>query len=110
MTALWGISFDATPISGVVVEFVKTARHFADRGHRVLLDLGYDIKADKDLFFQPYRDEGTLLPDWVELARVAGSATSQAMTSSSSPMCCETWSSVASRNPGSSLSHTRSPT
>ncbi|MBP2327971.1 glycosyltransferase involved in cell wall biosynthesis [Kibdelosporangium banguiense] len=72
MTALWGISFDATPISGVVVEFVKTARHFADRGHRVLLDLGYDIKADKDLFFQPYRDEGTLLPDWVELARVAG--------------------------------------
>ncbi|MET0136416.1 MAG: glycosyltransferase [Kibdelosporangium sp.] len=72
MTALWGISFDATPISGVVVEFVKTAGYFAERGHRVLLDLGYDIKADKDLFFRPYRDEGALLPDWVQLARVDG--------------------------------------
>jgi glycosyltransferase involved in cell wall biosynthesis len=72
MTALWGISFDATPMSGVVVEFAKTARHFAEKGHRVLFDLGYDIKADKDLFFQPYRDEGALLPEWVELARVDG--------------------------------------
>ncbi|MET0235681.1 MAG: glycosyltransferase [Kibdelosporangium sp.] len=72
MTALWGISFDATPISGVVVEFVKTAGHFVEQGHRVLLDLGYDIKADKDLFFRPYRDEGELLPDWVRLVRVDG--------------------------------------
>jgi len=38
----------------------------------VLLDLGYDIKADKDLFFQPYTGEDALLPDWVELARVDG--------------------------------------
>jgi glycosyltransferase involved in cell wall biosynthesis len=72
MTSLWGISFDATPISGVVVEFVKTARHFADRGHAVLLDLGYDIKADKFAFFRPYRDERELLPEWVRLARVDG--------------------------------------
>ncbi|GAB3809323.1 hypothetical protein [Micromonospora zhanjiangensis] len=72
MKTLWGVSFDATPISGVVVEFVKTARIFAERGHRVLLDLGYDIKADKNAFFRPYRREADLLPDWLELARVPG--------------------------------------
>jgi glycosyltransferase involved in cell wall biosynthesis len=72
MTALWGVSFDATPISGVVVEFVKTARLFADRGHTVLLDLGYDIKADKNAFFRPYGDELELLPDWLRLVRVDG--------------------------------------
>ncbi|RSM86514.1 glycosyltransferase [Kibdelosporangium aridum] len=72
MTGLWGISFDATPISGVVVEFVKTAKHFADRGMPVVLDLGYDIKADKDAFFRPYQDEAQLLPEWVLLGRIAG--------------------------------------
>ncbi|WDZ83390.1 glycosyltransferase [Micromonospora cathayae] len=72
MTTLWGVSFDATPISGVVVEFVKTARIFHDRGYRVLLDLGYDIKADKHAFHRPYRDESRLFPDWLELARVDG--------------------------------------
>ncbi|ALG11518.1 glycosyltransferase [Kibdelosporangium phytohabitans] len=72
MTALWGISFDATPISGVVVEFVKTAKHFADRDRRVVLDLGYDIKADKGAFFRPYTDESRLLPDWVDLGRIGG--------------------------------------
>jgi len=70
MTALWGISFDATPISGVIVEFVKTARVFHDRGYHVHLDLGYDIKADKNSFFRPYRDESSLLPDWVHLSRL----------------------------------------
>ncbi len=69
---LWGISFDATPISGVVVEFVKTARILHQRGYRVHLDLGYDVKADKNAFFQPYRDEAALLPDWVRLARIDG--------------------------------------
>ncbi|OXM69319.1 glycosyltransferase [Amycolatopsis vastitatis] len=69
---LWGVSFDATPLSGVVVEFLKTARRFAARGHRVHLDLGYDIKADKGAFFRPYRDEAQLLPGWVTLDRVAG--------------------------------------
>jgi hypothetical protein len=72
MTALWGVSFDATPISGVVVEFVKTAEAFARRGHDVVLDLGYDIKSDKGPFFRPYRDEDALLPDWVRLGRVEG--------------------------------------
>ena len=71
-SALWGVSFDATPLSGLVIEFLKTARLFADRGHRVHLDLGYDIKADKGSFFRPYQDEGDLLPAWVTLDRVAG--------------------------------------
>ncbi|TQK42747.1 glycosyl transferase family 1 [Streptomyces sp. SLBN-118] len=72
MTVLWGVSFDATPISGLVVEFVKAARVFRDQGCRVHLDLGYDIKADKGLFFKPYRDEAALLPDWVRLGRING--------------------------------------
>jgi glycosyltransferase involved in cell wall biosynthesis/GT2 family glycosyltransferase len=71
MSVLWGISFDATPISGLVVEFVKTASVFRDRGHRVHLDLGYDIKADKNAFFRPYREESSALPDWVRLDRAA---------------------------------------
>jgi glycosyltransferase involved in cell wall biosynthesis/GT2 family glycosyltransferase len=72
MSVLWGVSFDATPLSGVVVEFLKTARRLARRGYRVHLDLGYDIKADKDAFFRPYSDEAALLPDWVALDRVDG--------------------------------------
>ena len=72
MGSLWGVSFDATPISGVVVEFVKTAQLFADRGHEVFLDLGYDIKSDKGPFFRPYHEESALLPPWVRLARIAG--------------------------------------
>ena len=71
---LWGTSFDATPLSGVVVEFLKLAEAFRDRGHRVLLDVGYDIKADKGRFFQPYSDEAELLPPWVDLSRVDGLA------------------------------------
>ncbi|MFI6031427.1 glycosyltransferase [Amycolatopsis magusensis] len=70
MTALWGISFDGAPISGLIVEFVKTARLFHDRGIRVHLDLGYDIKADKNAFFRPYTDEAELLPEWIELDRI----------------------------------------
>ncbi|MFD8494326.1 glycosyltransferase [Amycolatopsis sp. NPDC059657] len=72
MSTLWGISFDAAPISGLVVEFVKTARLFRDRGVRVRLDLGYDIKADKNAFFRPYTDESAHLPGWVRLDRVDG--------------------------------------
>ncbi|MBA8928476.1 glycosyltransferase involved in cell wall biosynthesis [Kutzneria viridogrisea] len=72
MTVLWGISFDATPISGLVVEFIKTAKVFHERGHQVHLDLGYEVKADKGAFFRPYRDEADLLPDWVHLDRIEG--------------------------------------
>lgn len=70
MAVLWGVSFDATAMSGVVVEFVKTAELFAERGHRVHLDLGYDIKADKGPFFRPY--SGERMPRWITLDRVAG--------------------------------------
>ncbi|MEV6212316.1 glycosyltransferase [Kitasatospora sp. NPDC051914] len=72
MTVLWGISFDATPVSGVVVEFVKTARLFHGHGHRVHLDLGYDVKADKNAFLRPYGDEAALFPEWVRLDRIDG--------------------------------------
>jgi len=72
MPVLWGVSFDATPLSGVVVEFVKIAKIFHSRGYRVHLDLGYDIKADKNSFFRPYTDEAALLPAWVHLDRVEG--------------------------------------
>ena len=72
MAVLWGVSFDATAVSGVVVEFVKTARVFRDRGYQVHLDLGYDVKADKRAFFKPYGDEARLLPDWVRLNRTDG--------------------------------------
>jgi GT2 family glycosyltransferase/glycosyltransferase involved in cell wall biosynthesis len=70
MGVLWGVSFDATPISGVVVEFIKVANVFHDRGFRVYLDLGYDIKADKQAFFRRYGQEPQLLPDWIHLARI----------------------------------------
>ncbi|MEV6240527.1 glycosyltransferase [Lentzea sp. NPDC051838] len=72
MSVLWGVSFDATAMSGVVVEFLKTAKTFSDRGYEVHLDLGYDVKADKGRFFQPYRHER--VPDWVTLDRVDGIA------------------------------------
>jgi glycosyltransferase involved in cell wall biosynthesis len=57
-------------MSGVVVEFLKTAKHFADQGYDVHLDLGYDIKADKGRFFEDYRHER--VPEWVTLDRVDG--------------------------------------
>jgi glycosyltransferase involved in cell wall biosynthesis len=70
---LWGTSFDAVPLSGVVVEFLKVADTFRDLGFRVHLDLGYDIKADKNRFFRPYDGhEAALLPPWVHLDRVGG--------------------------------------
>lgn len=72
MAVLWGISFDAVPVSGVVVEFIKTARVFRNHGYQVHLDLGYETRADKGSFFRPYGDESRLLPDWVRLARIDG--------------------------------------
>jgi hypothetical protein len=72
MGVLWGVSFDSVPISGVVVEFIKTAKVFRNYGYQVHLDLGYEVRADKDSFFRPYGDESRLLPDWVQLARIDG--------------------------------------
>ncbi|GAB6899055.1 glycosyltransferase [Kineosporia succinea] len=71
-SVLWCVSFDGTPLSGVVVESLKLADAFRQRGHRVLLDVGYDIKEDKGRFFAPYTDEADGLPPWVELVRVDG--------------------------------------
>ncbi|GLY28796.1 glycosyltransferase [Kineosporia sp. NBRC 101731] len=71
-SVLWIVSFDGTPLSGVVVESLKLGEAFRQRGHRVLLDIGYDIKEDKGRFFVPYTDEADGLPAWVELARVDG--------------------------------------
>jgi GT2 family glycosyltransferase len=67
---LWGTSFDATAVSGVVSEFIKLARVFWDWGYRVHLDLGYDIKADKGHLFQSYKHEADLLPSWICLDRI----------------------------------------
>ncbi|GAA3636537.1 glycosyltransferase [Kineosporia mesophila] len=69
-SVLWCVSFDGTPMSGVVVEALKLGEAFRQRGHRVLLDIGYDIKEDKGRFFAPYTDEADALPGWVELVRV----------------------------------------
>lgn len=69
---LWGTSFDAVAVSGVVIEFIKLARIFRDYGYRIHLDLGYDIKADKNKFFRPYTNEADVLPSWVCLDRIDG--------------------------------------
>jgi len=69
---VWGTSFDATVVSGVVSEFIKLASVFRDWGYRIHLDLGYDIKVDKGHFLQPYKREARLLPDWICLDRVDG--------------------------------------
>jgi glycosyltransferase involved in cell wall biosynthesis len=69
---LWGVSFDAVPLSGVIVEFLKVADAFREHGFSVHLDLGYDIKADKNSFFKPYGPEAASLPSWVHLDRVDG--------------------------------------
>jgi len=55
-----------------VVEFIKLARIFRDHDYRIHLDLGYDIKEDKDRFFRAYQDEAELLPPWVHLDRIDG--------------------------------------
>jgi len=63
---LLGISFDAVPLSGVVVEFLKVAWIFRNNGYRIHLDLGYEIKSDKGPFFAPHEES---LPGWVNRIR-----------------------------------------
>jgi glycosyltransferase involved in cell wall biosynthesis len=69
---LWGCSFDATAMSGVVVEFLKTASVFRDRGCQIHLDLGYEVRSGRGPFFRPLADEAGLLPSWVQIDRVDG--------------------------------------
>ncbi len=70
---LFGISFDAVSMSGIIVEFSKTADIFHKNGYKIFLDLGYEIKADKENFFKPYSDrDRSCIPDWIELSRIKG--------------------------------------
>lgn len=66
---LFGISFDAVPMSGLIVEFIKSASIFHQRGYEVYLDLGYDIKADKSNFFKEYDPSEGWVPEWIRLKR-----------------------------------------
>ncbi|MCP3965718.1 MAG: glycosyltransferase family 4 protein [Lentisphaerae bacterium] len=67
---LFAISFDSVPLSGLIVEFIKTAEVFKDKGYKVHLELGYDIKNDKKNLFRQYTTEHKLLPSWVDLTRL----------------------------------------
>ena len=70
---LFGISFDAVPLSGVIVEFIKVANIFQKLGYSIYLDLGYDIKYDKNNFFKQYSlGDHELMPTWIQLARIEG--------------------------------------
>ncbi|MEO8180788.1 MAG: hypothetical protein ABI895_18290 [Deltaproteobacteria bacterium] len=71
LSALYSISFDGLPMSGIVGENVKLARLFALRGYEVHLDLGYDIKPRTKYFGQPYTGMEPL-PPWVTLTRLPG--------------------------------------
>lgn len=68
---LYGISFDGVAISGIMMEFIKLARCYHSRGYKIFLDLGYDIKPDKQRFLRPYGDEVAVLPCWIQLTRSA---------------------------------------
>ncbi len=71
--ALYCISFDGVLMSGIVEESLKLAYQFYKRGFRVLLDLGFDIKARKEYFGRSYTDDdAAMLPSWVELTRIDG--------------------------------------
>lgn len=67
---VFGISFDAVPMSGVIVEFLKVAEVFHRNKYRIYLDLGYEIKADKNNFFKPYTDEPAIFPSWLKLCKI----------------------------------------
>jgi len=68
---LYGISFDGVAISGIIMEFIKLARCYYRRGYKIFLDLGYDIKPDKQRFLRPYGDEAAVLPYWIQPTRSA---------------------------------------
>ncbi|MBB4188972.1 glycosyltransferase involved in cell wall biosynthesis [Sinorhizobium terangae] len=64
------ISFDAVPVSGIIVEALKVARGLARNGVKSYLDLGYDIKIDKGKFNKPYDHEQEIYKDIFTLVRV----------------------------------------
>ena len=67
---LFCISFDAVALSGIIVEFLKVAKIFYQNDYLICLDLGYEIKADKNKFFHAYTNEKKLFPVWVELIKI----------------------------------------
>ncbi|MBN2531979.1 MAG: glycosyltransferase [Spirochaetales bacterium] len=69
---VYGISFDAVPVSGLIVEFCKIARIFFNANYEIYLDLGYETKADKENFFKPYLDETRYIPSWINLIKISG--------------------------------------
>jgi glycosyltransferase involved in cell wall biosynthesis len=70
---LYGISFDGVVLSGITMEFAKLARYFRLEGYEIFLDLGYDIKTDKESFLQPYAEEISALPAWIQIDRLVDS-------------------------------------
>jgi glycosyltransferase involved in cell wall biosynthesis len=67
---LFGISFDAVPMSGLIVEFMKVADIFHKIGYEIYLDLGYDIKVDKNNFYKRYDESSGWVPSWIKLQRM----------------------------------------
>ena len=70
-SVLYGISFDGVAISGITTEFIKLAHCYHRRGYKIFLDLGYDIKPDKQRFLRPHDNEVAVLPYWIQLTRSA---------------------------------------
>jgi hypothetical protein len=66
---VFGISFDSVALSGIIVEFLKIAELFHHNDYAIYLDLGYEIKSDKNNLFRPYSDENKLLPSWINLVK-----------------------------------------
>lgn len=68
--SVFGISFDGVAMSGIIAEFLKIAHVLHQEKYNIYLDLGYEIKSDKNHFFMPYGLEWQLFPDWVGLVKV----------------------------------------
>ena len=64
-SGLFCISFDAVPLSGVIVEFLKIAEIFHKNDYSIYLDLGYEVKSDKKNFFKDYTHEKNIFPSWI---------------------------------------------
>lgn len=65
---LLGISCDAIPISGLIVEFYKLAQILHHLDWEISLDLGYEIRVEKNNFGKPYPRK-RYTPLWINLVR-----------------------------------------
>ena len=61
-------------MSGLIVEFIKSAEVFHECGYEIFFDLGYDIKADKYNFHKEYDESSRWLPEWIQLKRTCTSS------------------------------------